>query len=55
MNERPVEGDQPLGAVAVGHHDEQPVGDGVPDDGVLPQRLGVEVGVVGLADPIAVG
>ena len=48
MNERAVEGDEALGAVAVGHDHEQAVGDAVADDDLLPQRLGVEVGVVGL-------
>ena len=43
-----VEGDGALGAEAVGHDHEQAVGDAVADDDLLPQRLGVEVGVVGL-------
>ena len=43
-----VEGDEPLRAVAVGDDDEESVGDRVPDDRVLPERLGVEVGVVRL-------
>ena len=43
-----VERDGTLGADAVGHHHERAVGDPVGADHLLPERLGVELRVVGL-------
>ena len=45
---RAVERERPLGADAVDGDHERAVGDPVADDHLLPQRLGVELGVVGL-------